>query len=53
MKYNNDNALCEEHRDAFNLPNAAPARSLHEHADDEPVECDACAMYIMKQAGAL
>jgi len=50
-----DGSLCEGHALAFDMPAGtyAPCRAPHEQADDEPVECDACSVAIMKAAGVL
>ena len=53
MRYTEDNRLCPDHKQALDLPKAETAKRTEDLADDEEIDCDACACAAMRALGAI
>jgi hypothetical protein len=51
MEYSKDNRLCPDHKEAFGLKGAETAKRTEDLAEDEEIDCDACAMSQLRKLG--
>lgn len=53
MQYTEDNRLCPDHKEYYRLPKADTAKRTEDLADDEEIDCDACACAALRALGAI